>query len=488
VTDSFQRLEIEQIPAYVASKAVRYTGALVFRVGRADEPLRHGGLSHLVEHLALFGLGGSRPYAYNGRVTALYTIFIATGAPDEVGEFLSHVSRALQDLPLQRLNDEARVLKTEAVARPKTPPGEYLWLRYGATGLGQSILPELALITPEPSRIRSWVEERFTAGNAALWFSGPPPPNLRLELRAGPRHAAPEPTPVPDVSYPCCVYAGPGGMGLSFVRPRTEWLSVVFNIASERIAKRLRYDRGLTYDVGLDIDPITADTSHAALWAGCLPAHAPAVRDGILGGLDDLASAGATDEEMARTRQAFARTLEDPESAAQQAAQAATNELIGCPVFNAAELLRELDAVDGREIGRRTQAAMTSALLVLPPGCEAPEKGFEAYPLSSASVVDGRSFRAVDARFPWSKSARLIVGEDGVSLLGADEGVQTVQYPSCAAAIAHTDGALEIFGEDGFRILVQPAYWRGGGEAVRRLLEVIPADRIIHVPEDGLSP
>src|SRR6185436_9659869 len=117
------------------------------------------------------------------------------------------VAKALSSLPLERLRDEARVLRTEAAGRSAGVGGELLWFRYGASGHGKVTLPEFELADPSPDAVREWARTRFTAGNAALWFSGPPPANLALGLPAGTRIAPPALVPVPDVVYPAWTHA-----------------------------------------------------------------------------------------------------------------------------------------------------------------------------------------------------------------------------------------------------------------------------------------
>jgi zinc protease len=477
----FTRLEIEGIPAFVTANAPRYAGLLLFRTGRADEPLRHTGLSHLVEHLALFHLGAHQPYAFNGWVGSLFTCFHATGTPDEVGTFLNAVAKGLRSLPLERLQDEARVLRTEAAARSAGPAGELLWFRYGANGHGAVTLPEFELADPNPDAVREWAGSRFTAGNAALWFSGKPPENLDLNLPAGTRIAPPAPVPVPDIFYPAFVYASPGVIGMSFVAPRSDWLSVPLGIAAERLRSRLRFERGMLYDVAVQYEPISKDTAHACIWAGCLPEHETAVRDGLVQVIEEIARSGATPEELDRVRERYRRSRGDAEFAADAMMGAAMDELL-CGPARPADLVRELDALDSVEVARRVAAALDTALLRLPPTCPPPSARFLGYPTWSKSVASGRSYRARSALMPWSRAPRLVIGKESASIVTPDGGAITVNYASCRVALLFPGGALEMYGQDGFRIRVEPQYWRDGEKAVSELLELLPAECLLRVP------
>src|SRR6266481_5190313 len=52
-----KRWNLGGIPVFQAEVPGRVRAALEFRVGTADEPLHMAGVTHLIEHLALHGLG-----------------------------------------------------------------------------------------------------------------------------------------------------------------------------------------------------------------------------------------------------------------------------------------------------------------------------------------------------------------------------------------------------------------------------------------------
>lgn len=479
----YDRLEIDGIPTYASRSSPRYAGVLAFRTGRADETLVTSGITHLVEHLALYSFGPRQPFEINGMVRGLDTLFWAAGRPDEVADFLRRVAASLRDLPLARLKDEARVLRTEAAGRIKGPPLDFLWMRFGATGHGLGFLPELGLAALEEESVREWAAERFTAGNAVLWFTGPPPKGLKLGLPPGPRIPPPPLTPVPGVRYPAWAHGNPGIIGASFVRPRGDWLSVPLQMAGLRLAEQLRYQRGLTYDMAIAYEPVTSDTSHSAVWTSSLPEHTPAVRDAVVEVLEALARDGATEEELGHAREQLRRAQDDVEAVDAAIMNAAVNELLGYPNRDPEGLRAELAAIDGPEIARRMTAALDEALLLVPPGCALAARRFQPYPEWSAEIVHGRTFRSTSAPFPWSKGPRLVVGTEGVSFVGPEHQAVTVSYAACAAAV-HRNGDLDLYGEDGFRVRVHPPEWRGGPEAVRELLDRLPPGRVIRIPED----
>jgi hypothetical protein len=482
-----ERTEVDGVPAYFVRDWNRYSGVLLFRTGRADESFPRGGVTHLVEHLALHSLGSRQQFEFNGFVAGLVTAFVATGEPEQVSDFLTGVSQGLSDLPLDRIRDETRVLRTEAASRVLGPVETLLNLRYGATGPALCAYPELFLLSPDPEYVRSWASERFTSGNAALCFTGRPPANLRLPLPPGRRIATRPLTPIANVRYPGWAIGNPGGVATSFVGPREDWLAVPLEFAAGRLRNRLRYERGLTYEVAIDYDPVTTDLAHGALWATCLPEQAAAVRDGIVGVIEELATDGPTDEELADARKNYRRSAEDPESSAHQLMAAATNELLGYPVKSLADLSREMDALERPEISRRFAAAMETALLVIPPNCPSPESKFRPYPGWSETIVSGKTFRRGEMSFPWSKGPRLVVGTDGVSFVTHDKHAITVAYATCTTVV-YTTGLLEMYGDDGFRLAVHPGHWWNGLEATRLILRAVPPSRVVRVLEpDGAS-
>ena len=53
----FERSSVDGVPVFWTESGDEMLAGLVFRVGRADESLARGGITHLVEHLALYPLG-----------------------------------------------------------------------------------------------------------------------------------------------------------------------------------------------------------------------------------------------------------------------------------------------------------------------------------------------------------------------------------------------------------------------------------------------
>src|SRR2546425_13264335 len=93
-----KRWNLRGVPVFQADVPGRVRAAIEFRVGTADEPLHVAGISHLIEHLTLSGLG-TQPLDYNGDVDQTHFAFLVSGTGEHVKEFFVHVWAARQTRP-----------------------------------------------------------------------------------------------------------------------------------------------------------------------------------------------------------------------------------------------------------------------------------------------------------------------------------------------------------------------------------------------------
>lgn len=128
---------------------------LIFRVGRADETLALSGITHLVEHLALFGYGLT-DYHYNGATGTTATHFLVRGTESDVVAYLNGVCTALHDLPLGRLETEKAILRTEQNSRGRGANHLLPMWRYGAVGHG--------LVSYQSGVCSGWTPRRSSGG------------------------------------------------------------------------------------------------------------------------------------------------------------------------------------------------------------------------------------------------------------------------------------------------------------------------------------
>lgn len=474
------RTEIGGVPVFWAEGPGRFTGFLVFRVGRGDETLSRSGVSHLVEHLAL-PTEQPRSLEFNGSVDAITTSFWGTGPRERVVDFLGELCASLSDLPLPRLEVERQILLTEASGADGGAVRGALALRYGARGPGLAGVDELGLHRLSSGDVSHWVKERFTRGNAAAFLTGEPPPDMRWNLPEGPRMPPGEPLPIAYLELPAAFPGGATGVVvLTLVAKRSVALRMATWIVHRRARRRLRYELGVTYDISWSYEPLTRELSHVTIWADSLPANAAEVARGLVGVVDELATTGPTEEELDRERHDAREWREDPESVPSFLFFDAVQELLDDDFQTVAESAAELEAVTPGEVAQALADAFESALLVLPEETPSPDDRFKPYPSSSPQRVSGRklSFRGLNVRRD-DRRTRLVVGDDGVSLLRPDGTALTVRFDDCVAVERWTGGIRALWGADGVRLFVVPDAWRHGDLVARAIEERVPAELVV---------
>jgi predicted Zn-dependent peptidase len=94
---SVERSEAGGVPIFWAEAPPPFVATIVFRVGRADESLTTGGITHLVEHLAMPTTEISG-VDLNGVVTATETMFWASGSRERALKAFAGILDGLADL------------------------------------------------------------------------------------------------------------------------------------------------------------------------------------------------------------------------------------------------------------------------------------------------------------------------------------------------------------------------------------------------------
>ena len=362
-----RRTVLDGVPTYYAAIDGPFTATLAFRVGRADETLLRSGLTHLIEHLAM-PIEDAHALEANATVEPSLTVFYATGPRETVLEFIEGVAESLGSLPLDRVETELRILKTEAWGRDRGPLGLAFQLRFGTRGYGQLGHDEYGLNTVGRDDVLAWSGEWFTRENAVLWMSGKPPRTMRLALPSGARRPPPEPAPIPYLPFPC-VYEDRSAdyVALICLAERSTELTVATGIGHRRLRRQLRYESGLSYSVDFLYEPLTAATAHISFVADLLEAHAETARDLLVETLTELAREGPTREELDRETEETRRVLADPYSALGMTSFAALNELFGRPQVSPHELLRRHESTTP-ESAAAALCARTRELTVDRPG------------------------------------------------------------------------------------------------------------------------
>ncbi|MGZ9932835.1 M16 family metallopeptidase [Streptomyces sp. NC-S4] len=443
---------VDGVRTLLAPRSGPVTAGLLFRVGRADETLATSGITHLVEHLALHrhGMGDLH---YNGATAAAYTLFTVTGTTSDVVEYLNGVCAALRDLPVDRLETEKEILRTEAAGRGHGPGhGAELW-RYGARSYGLVDYAEPGLYAITADDVRDWARTRFTTENAVLWITSDTlPEGLDLTLPAGEWRPAPEPTSALPAT-PAYYQGDEGGVVLTSVLPRSTAACLFADVLGKELFRELRQKGGYSYIAAAEYHP--RDTGHATVvaYADALPAK----QDALVGAFVDVLAklrAGRIEQADLNSVRASALTQYDsPDLAAAMLPATAMDLLMRHRHLSAARARAEIEAVTVADLHRVAQDLWADALVRVP-GRGVDWAGLAAAPAKSPEIVNGRRYSALE-----DGSVALLVAKDGISLVAPHNQV-TVRYAECALMQVYPDGARHLVGNDGFSLTVEPTLYR----------------------------
>ena len=189
------------------------------------------------------------------------------GQAQKVSSFLASICEALSSLPGDRLESEKQILVAEYAARPYDFYSNVVTRRYGATGYGLMGMPQLELRRATIEQLQDYSAQRFTAENAVLWLSGPPPADLRLSLPHGMKQPFPALTPIQPTFPSWYVDDACGGVAAGATVPRVSASTVFCEIAAKRLRERLRTLQAVSYLPRVFYDRLNADIAHLVLYA-----------------------------------------------------------------------------------------------------------------------------------------------------------------------------------------------------------------------------
>ena len=472
ISDLVHSTTINGVPVLWASGHGPMAAGLIFRVGRADETLATSGVTHLVEHLALHGQAGQS--LHNGQTGDRTTHFLVTGDEDEVVSYLNGVCVALRNLPVDRLDTEKSILKTEAQGRGQGNDALQRRVRFGATGSGISGFAEFGLDDLDAGAVRAWSAEWFTRDNAVLWIlSDHLPPGLELALPEGSYHPIPdEPSRLSSAAY---VNGAPGALMIDAILPRSTEAWLFAAVAVKALFRTLRTEDGLSYTVDGQYEPIDADTARVLIWADALPEQQAAVVGGAIDALAALKAGRFDPRDLKAARALVLGGYGDADHrGAAVLVPSAMNLLVGADLKNPDELLARLKAVTNDELREVAERVWAGALWQVPEG-GLEWAGVEPLPPRSAQAVEGVAYDQ------WDKQGRVILGESGVSQV-SDNDVSTVLFSDCAANLAWPDGGRTLIGADGIGVSLEPTVLRGYGTEQISALDAAVATVTIDMP------
>ncbi len=477
-----QRTTINGVPTYWGEAPGNLTAGLVFRVGQADESFSTRGHTHLIEHLALAAMGQEH-FSYNGSVDQVRTTFIAQGRPDEVRDFLNGVVKALANLPFDRIEREVRILQTEASKGGGSLGKLLLSIRFGPAAHGLAAYEELGLLRAEPANIDAWRRSRFTAGNAVLWLSGPPPDGLDLGgLPDGDRVPVPAIDPVPN-TLPGWYPNRGNVVAVSHLHPRSQEWQLACSVMQNRLRTRLREQEGRSYEVGADYEPLSRDLAYTVHYADTLEDEAEKVRDAFITECHRMAMLGVTEEEWADLSLERQRGRDHPYAAAGRATYAACEELCFGPAATMEELNHEFDALTPDHLRHAWRRANQSSVWALPSSIGMQDRRYSRVPEGSTWSVTGAEVRHVPGTSSELLGEVLVLAPTAFTLRLSDGTPLSIPYDACRAVEMWQDGARLFWAPDGIRVFLHPIAWVNGPAVIAGIEARIPSQRFVSHPE-----
>ncbi len=466
-----QHDQIDGVDAYWLDVPGPFSAALTFRVGRADEAPARYGITHLVEHLALAPLG-VQEYEHNGGVETLRTIFQVTGSRADVSTFLADATHALANLPTSRLLIERSILRREAEENSRGLGDALRGYRFGGVGAGATAEEEFGILWLGEGLVRAWADERFGRSNAVLVLSGPPD-GIRLNLHDGERFPAAALTSAAETTLPAYVKWNAPGVALTYVTPRQPGANMVANILHRRMRSRLRFDIGAVYDVDFDYDRIAGDMAHVAMTTEADDRQTCRVQGLMLEILDQFATDGPTPEELAYEVTAVRRSWEHDDARLGFVFETAFDVLLGDSLRDPEDFIRQREAVTPDAARELMRPALESLMAFGNGDNPAPDR-LTQVPDWSTAVATGDTYAPSGFHLPGrGPKARLVVGEDAVTLRFSPTERLTIRFADMLAAV-HDGDTRRLHGPDAVQITIDAAEWRDGARLIERIDAATP--------------
>ena len=480
-----ERTTVDGVPVFWLSVPGPLRAMLIFRVGVIDETLPARGITHLVEHLAMFVPMQNAAMAtrMNARVEPLRTRFFAGGSPDEVTTFLGDVTANLSSLPFDRLQSEKGILRTEASNKTHGSVKGTWNLRFGARGPGVIDYEEFGLRWLTDQDVAAWAAANFTAGNAVLWLSGPPPPALRLNLPPGPRRSLPAIEPL-ELATPAIYQQGDRWVALSMLGARDMAMSMGARVLDARLRDRIRNQQGLAYTTNANYDRLGTHVADVTAFADSLGDNAKQAAELMVAITRELAEDGPKPEELATVVAERLRMNEEPESGLGRLEVETTNELDGLEPKTLDDLEAEASAMTPELVTEAFRSAITSSYLAVPTNVAMTIEGFTPIPAGNGMRITGIEMTAP----PEAGHADVIhYSEEGISLTAPNQTVIGLRWEDVAAALRWNDGRRTLLGLDGLGINVLPDKWRNVAPLVTQIEASVPADRWVPMDDPNAA-
>lgn len=465
--------------------AGRHAAALIFRVGRFDEPLAASGITHMVEHLAFAG----RPvasYRFNASVGGRYTAFyMESGENADIADFVAAVCRGLTADASAVLDRERVVLRTEAASRGGAgAAGRALTERFGAAGPGIVSYMEFGLRHLGWTEVADWRRRWFTAGNVVLAIAGDVPRDLRVSLPAGPAARTADPVPR-RLALPGFAATGHRGVGVSLVHQRTALdAHAAVRILHERVTRVLRHELGITYDVQHDAEELGQELVHAWIAADALAEQVPMASHALLTEFESLIDQGCGAAEIDALVRPMRSAYQEPGASWGLLLRAARDLLSDRRSRDPEESIMLLAELEPKHVAEAARGLFDQMIVTVPWAVPAVQGRMPALPAWSATGVNGTVLASTDS------DAALTVGDDGVTLTlepGRHNPARqtTVRFGEVAALVRWADGRHVMVGADGLDLQLDPDEWQDGKRVIGYVAGRVRPDRVVAIDAEG---
>lgn len=478
--DGIVTTTVNGIRTVLAPRPGPLAAGLLFRVGSADETLATSGITHLVEHLALHhhGLGDLH---YNGATAPTHTHFHVTGTPSDITEYLNGVCAALRDLPMERLETEKEILRTEAAGKSSGPAHSAALWRYGADSYGLVAYREFGLYKITEHDVRDWARTWFTRENAVLWIAGDADLkalDLDLGLPSGEWRPAPAATSALPRT-PAYFRGEDGGVCLTAVVPRSTEATLFAGVLSKELFRELRQKGGYSYTAAADYAMRDADHATVLAYADSLPEKQDALVGAFVDVLAKLRAGRIEQSDLDAVRASALARFEVPDLAAAWLPGRAVDLLLRRRHLTTAQARAQIEAVTAPDLREVARAVWADALMQVPDRA-VDWAGLTAAPRQSADLVTGRHHPALE-----NDAAYLVVGTEGISAV-TPHGRATVRYADCVLLRTFPDGARHLVGKDGISFTVEPALYKIGRSDLAVVDASVPPSAVVTMgPRDA---
>lgn len=473
---------VNGIPALWTEGPAPYTAAVVFGSGAGDETLRTTGVAHLVEHLVMAAQGRTA-LDVNAMVDDVTTVFHASGDRQAVTEWLAGVCASIGDLPLDRMETEAKVLDAEKGESVHPALAWAAGARFGSTGAG--LLGRVGAPHPTltPEHVTDFVRRHLTAGNAVVVSTGEPPQHPGITLPPGPR---PHREPVVDSALALPAYlAGPPVPIVSWVTERTPAAQLLHSLVIDLLTDELRHQEGIVYEIDGGATPFSHDAVLAALWADGDESDQPRILTRAVELLGRIASGGPDPADLDHQKAVARNQIGDPRGTYEFLVTAAHRRLEGRPVRGIEETIQEIEAVTAEQVRAAASAALPTLLLG---GSEPAPRGVARVPdrtddrLPDCPAFDGRRWkRKLISTAP--RDLRLDMNDEGLAqtVLGERHGGRW----SDVAGVAQGPDFRAVVFRDGGQLVVWPGSLKDGDAAAEEIDRRV-GDLLFEVDEEWL--